>query len=263
MEAVETLADKMRKFESVSSVKLEVKTPVLIRLDGKAFHTYTKGFNKPFDKDLSEVMQYVAMQLANEVQNIKFIYSQSDEISLLLTDWDNPNTDTWYGNRVQKLVSVSASYASVMFNQKVSQLVSKYWKLMMSRDIPYEEEKTYNDRYDLLKSKKYSALFDGRAFNLPVEEVCNYFIWRYNDAKRNAIQALAQSQFSHKELNGVKTTEMIQMVKDKSGIDYNELSTVQKTGFAIYKDEEDNWKLDLDIPDFYENREFIEKWINK
>lgn len=260
-EMTETLSEKMKRLENEVTIKLKPKTPVIIRLDGKAFHTFTRGLDKPFDKDLSDIMQYTAMKLAEELQNVKFIYSQSDEISILLTDWDNPNTDTWYGYRVQKMTSVSASIATLAFNEKVLDTTSKYWSLMMTKDIPWEDEKLYKEKYDLWKSKKFNALFDSRVFNLDKEEVSNYFLYRYKDAKRNSAQALAQSEFSQKQLAGVSCPDMIEMVKEKTGVDYNELSSLQKVGFAIYKDEDGNWLLDKEVPDIYENREYVEKWL--
>ena len=260
-EMTETLSEKMKRFESENITKLKPKTPVIIRLDGKAFHTFTRGLTKPFDKDLSDIMQYTAMKLAEEIQNVKFIYSQSDEISILLTDWDNPNTDTWYGYRVQKMTSVSASVATLAFNEKIERLTSEYWSKMMSKYIPWEEEKLYKERYDIWKSKKFKALFDSRAFNLDLDEVSNYFLYRYKDAKRNSAQALAQSEFSQKQLVNVSCPEMIEMVKEKTGIDYNDLPSVQKVGFAIYKDDNGNWLLDTEVPDIYENREYVEKWL--
>ena len=260
-EIIETLSEKMKRLEGESEIKLKSKTPVIIRLDGKAFHTFTKDLDKPFDVDLSNIMQYTAMKLAEEIQNVKFIYSQSDEISMLLTDWDNPNTDTWYGYRVQKMTSVSASIATLAFSQKVRNLTSEYWARMMARDIPWEEEQVYNRKYDIWKSKKFIALFDSRAFNLDINEVSNYFLYRYKDAKRNSVQALAQSIFTQSQLEGKNIEEMIQMVNENSGIDYNTLSDLQKTGFAIYKDDNGKWKLDLEVPDIYENRDYIEKWI--
>ena len=257
----ETLSEKMKRLENKDVVKLQSKTPVIIRLDGKAFHTFTKGLDKPFDKDLSDIMQYTAMSLASEIQNVKFIYSQSDEISLLLTDWDKSTTDTWYGYRVQKMTSVSASIATLAFNENILDTTSKYWGLMMTKDISWEDEKLYREKYDLWKSKKFKALFDSRVFNLDKEEVSNYFLYRYKDAKRNSAQALAQSEFSQKQLVGVSCPDMIEMVKEKTGIDYNELSSLQKVGFAIYKDEDGNWLLDKEVPDIYENREYVEKWL--
>ena len=261
MLSTETLSEKMKRFENEINIKLQEKKPVIIRLDGKAFHTFTRGLEKPFDKDLSDIMQYTAMKLAEEIQNVKFIYSQSDEISLLLTDWKNPNTDTWYGYRVQKMASVSSSIATLAFNEKIGKLTSEYWTKMMAKDIPFEEEKMFKEKYVLWKFKKFKALFDSRVFNLEPEEVSNYFLYRYKDAKRNSIQALAQSQFSHSQLEGKSVSELIDLVKENSGIDYNKLPNLQKTGFTIYKDEDDNWKIDLDVPDIYENREYVEKWL--
>lgn len=271
-EMTETLSEKMKRYENENITKLKSKTPVIIRLDGKAFHTFTKDLDKPFDKDLSDIMQYTAMGLANEIQNVKFIYSQSDEISLLLTDWDNPNTDTWYGYRVQKMTSVSASIATVKFNQAVMKVIAKYKDILSEPVVVYRDGKFYRAddisslenkelKWAIWENKQFKAIFDSRAFNLPMEEVSNYFLYRYRDAKRNSIQALAQSEFSQKQLANVSCPEMIAMVKEKTGLDYNKLSSVQKVGFAIYKDDNGNWLLDKEVPDIYENREYVEKWL--
>ena len=257
----ETLSEKMKRFESELDVKLQVKTPVIIRIDGKAFHTFTNGLEKPFDKDLSEAMQYTALKIAEEIQNVKFIYSQSDEINILLTDWDNLNTDSWFNYRIQKLVSVSASMTTSLFNKKLNEITSNYWSRMMARDIPYDDEKYYTNKYELWKSKKFKALFDSRAFNMPKEEVSNYFLQRYMDAKRNSVLALAHNIFTQSELENVNVQDMIAKIKEKSEVDYMKLPSIQKVGFAVYKDENNKWKLDLEVPDIYENRDYVEKWL--
>ena len=270
-EMTETLSEKMKRFESENITKLKPKTPVIIRLDGRAFYTFTKGLTKPFDEDLSYLMQCTALGLASEIQNTKFIYSQSDEISMLLTDWDNPNTDTWYGYRLQKLISVSASMATVKFNQALMKIIDKYANKMSKLDVILNTDRPYIvDNIPLNKDelkwaiwykKQFQAVFDSRAFNIPKEEVSNYFLYRYRDAKRNSIQALARSCFSHKQLEYKNISDMIQMVKEKTDIDYNKLPSLQKVGFAVYKNEEENWIIDTEVPDIYENRDYIEKWL--
>lgn len=263
----ETLSEKMKRFESEVNVSLKPKTPVIIRIDGKAFHTFTKGLDKPFDSELSEIMINTALSLAENIQNVRFVYSQSDEISLLLTDWTNPNTDTWYGYRVQKITSVSSSMATLFFNKYIRIIESRFSNMAVDYNLNNFGKDT-SASSDLerkwwlwLNKSNEGALFDSRAFNLPKEEVSNYFLWRYKDAKRNSVQALAQSIFSQKELQNKSTQEQIDMIKEKSGIVYDELTSLQKVGFAIYKKDEE-WFVDTEVPDIYENRDYVEKWLN-
>lgn len=256
----ETLSEKMKRYENETSYKLKVKEPVIIRIDGKAFHTFTKGLNKPFDEDLSFIMQYIAKSLAENIQNVKFVYSQSDEISLLLTDWDKINTAEWFGYRIQKMTSVSASIATASFNKYMMKVVDKYTDIMTKNIYKEGPDGISSKVWALWYNKQFQAIFDSRVFNIPKEEVSNYFLYRYKDAKRNSISALAQCYFSQKQLECKSTEEMIQMVKEKSGIDYESLSSLQKVGFAVYKENED-WVIDIEVPDIYENRYYVEKWL--
>lgn len=263
MEEVTTemkLSERMKWYEGLTSSKLETKTPVIIRLDGKSFRNFTRGMEKPFDIDLSKVMEYVCDKLKT-TDNVRFIYTQSDEISLLLTDWTKENTQSWFQYRIQKIVSTSAALATLYFNEYIEELTSKYYRLYNQKDLDEQLEKLYLEKYKFWKSKKYKASFDSRAFNLPMDEVCNYFIFRQNDAERNSKQSLAQAYFSQKELLNVGCPEMINMVKTKTGIIYDELPLRQQRGFALYKDENEEWYLDENIPKFVEDREFIDKWL--
>jgi tRNA(His) 5'-end guanylyltransferase len=156
--------------------------PVIIRLDGKAFHNVTRGCEKPFDTAFIFAMECTAIQLMQEAQGCKCAYVQSDEISLLLCDYDRFETQAWFNNELQKLVSVSAGIASATF--------SLNWK--------------------------HIASFDSRAFNLPREEVCNYFIWRQQDWTRNSIQMLGQANFSHKQLQNKNCMEIQDMLHEKN-----------------------------------------------
>lgn len=261
-----SLSDRMKDYEKISDNRLVKKQPVIIRLDGRAFHTFTKGLTKPFDTDLSDAFQFVCEKLSKEIQGVKLVYTQSDEISILLTDWDKITTDAWFDYRIQKMVSLSAAMCTLYFNEYIKIIIEKYWKLYNQKDIEYKEEQQYLEKYRLWKTKCNKAMFDARCFNLPVSEVCNYFIYRQQDAIRNATQSLAQAYFSHKELDKKNTKEQIEMVKDKSGIDFNELSLRQQRGFCIYKYEDkeqsiSEFCLDQSIPIFTENREYIEKYV--
>lgn len=257
MSVAETLSDRMKEYENITQTKLIKKQPVIIRLDGKAFHTFTKNLTKPFDIDLSKAFEYTCIKLKEKIDNVKFIYSQSDEISLLLTDLDKLTTDAWYDYRIQKIVSVSASLATMYFNEYVDKICNNYKEL-----YDYTGNEEYKAKSIIWQSKKYKASFDSRAFNLPMFEISNYLIYRIKDAIRNSKQALGQSYFSHKELSNKSANDIISMVKECSGIDWNELSNRQKQGFCLYKDKDTNkWIFDEDIPDIVNNREFIDRHI--
>lgn len=198
------LGNRMKdNYESRSKIKLLRKTPVIIRLDGKAFHSLK--LEKPFDDRFKHVMVETAKYLFDNVQGCKFAYTQSDEISLLLLDDDNLNTDAWFDWNVQKLTSVSASMASVVFN---------------------------NHGWNTIGVSH--ALFDSRAFNIPDHEVLNYFRWRYMDWVRNSVSMLAQAHYSHKELHKKSQSDMHEMLHEK-GINWANLDPSWKNGTMIYR----------------------------
>jgi tRNA(His) 5'-end guanylyltransferase len=195
--------------------------PVILRLDGKCFHSLTRKCRKPFDDGFGKLMIYTANHLMSNIQGAKFAYVQSDEISLLLTDFDRLTTDAWFDYNLQKIVSISASYASTFFTSQ----------------------------WDTL------AIFDSRAFNVPKEEVTNYFIWRQQDWFRNSIQMLSQSYFSTKQLHKKNTSDMHEMLHSK-GVNWANLDDRWKNGTSIVKSEEETAVADNII--FTKNRKVIE-----
>ncbi len=214
-----TLAKRMKEFyEGRNQTYLTRRTPVILRLDGKAFHTFTKNkilnFKRPFDGTLGDWMVETTKVLCQEVQGCKLGYTQSDEISLLITDYDNLNSEAWFNYKVQKMVSVAASIASATFA-----------KLMFKDYLMFRD---YEDK-DLSM-----ANFDCRAFNIPINEVNNYFIWRQQDWTRNSIQMLAKEHFSHKELQGKGKSDMHEMLHQK-GINWADLDTQWKNGTMVIK----------------------------
>ena len=269
------LGERMKSYEHVWRQKLIRRMPIIIRIDGKAFHTFTKGLKKPFDDIFMDAMQATAEYLLKEVQGCKFVYVQSDEISLLLTDYDNYDTEAWFDNNIQKMVSISAAKASVFFNQRFSLNCIDY-------NIKSKEAGTYDSNYSykLLEAGSTLPVFDARAFNLDKDEVCNYFIWRQEDCIKNSISMIARTMFSEKKLHGKSTIERKDMLLD-AGIDIaKEYSTYHRRGTALYYDiisvpydsEADNLDsikdvmsnnvvIDKDIPIFKEDRDFIEKYV--
>ena len=221
MSNFETLGDRMKDYEMRSSSYLARRTYTVIRLDGKAFHTFTKGFKRPFDEDLINMMDETAKALCEQIQGVKLAYVQSDEITLVLTDFDSLKTDAWFDGNVQKIVSVSASIATAAFNNELLKLGLK------NNSEGYIKQITENG----LKI----ANFDSRVFTVPsATEVKNCLTWRQEDATKNSISMVAQSFYSAKELHGKNGNEKQEMIFQK-GINWNDLPVGQKRGRAVIR----------------------------
>lgn len=218
----DALGDRMKEFyEDRFRIKLPRRSNVVMRIDGKAFHTYTKGLNKPYDEGLMSDMDETTKYLCENIQGAKIGYVQSDEISILITDYDELSTSAWFDYNVQKMCSIAASLATAKFNQ-----------LRMARSTWYGSDTAGSlDQDDIEKFKL--ATFDARIMVIPYdEEVVNYFIWRQQDATRNSISMAAQSMYSHSELNGKKAADMQEMIFQK-GINWNDYPTRFKRGSAV------------------------------
>jgi len=219
----DALGDRMKTFyEGIFNHTMPRRTNIIIRLDGKAFHTYTRGLKKPYDTGLNDDMDATTQYLCKNIQGCKCGYVQSDEISLLLTDYDKLETDAWFGNKIQKMVSVAASMATSKFNQ-----------LRYIRAIGNQEPGT--DISKVLSTMRV-AEFDARVFVIPnQEEVVNYFLWRQQDATRNSISMLAQAYFSQNELHGKKTNDMQDMLMLEKKINWNDEPIRFKRGGFVKK----------------------------
>ncbi len=231
------IGDRMKEnYEGRYRLKLTRRTPVIMRLDGKAFHTLTKGCEKPFDERLSGAMLSTTWALLKEIQGSKCAYIQSDEISILITDFEKLTTEAWFDYNIQKMCSVSAGIASTRFSQA--------W-------FPENEG---------------VAVFDSRVFNIPKEEVCNYFIWRQQDWTRNSVHMAARSHFSHKELHGKNVSNMHEMLH-KIGINWNDFDSKWKNGLFVEGHWEQGIKTPahpnfvLPTPIFTQEREVVEKYL--
>lgn len=271
----------MKGYENISRIYLTRRTPIIIRIDGKAFHTFTRGFARPFDDVLVKSMQNTAKYLCENIMGCKLAYTQSDEISLLLVDYEKLETQAWFDNNLQKMVSVAASMATMAFNKfftnNVKNEIMEYKASLVPQSVELQEKiKKY---YDTLKQAlEKGAMFDARAFTLPKEEVNNYFIFRQQDATRNSIQMVAQSNFSQKELQGKNCNVLQDMLHEQKGINWNDYPTVYKRGSCIIKvcdviiqyDEVGNicgstertkWIVDKEIPIFTQDRNYINKYV--
>lgn len=263
------LGDRMKEYENVERRYLTRRMPTLIRIDGKAFHSFTKGFQKPFDMVLMKSMWNTAKYLCENIMGCKIAYTQSDEITLLLTDYENIRTEGWFDKNIQKMCSVSASMTTLAFNKAFMEQTN-----YMRRDI--ETDYVHDDELCLELLKKFekyylkynTAMFDSRVFNIPKEEVCNAFIWRQKDATRNAIQMVGRANFSHKQLNNKSCDDIQEMLFQEKGINFNDLPTYQKRGVCIVKEtymkddaQRTRWIIDENIPVFTQDRDYIEQLI--
>ena len=206
------LGDRMKQYEQVNKAFLPRRTYIVIRVDGKAFHSYLRHAEKPFDSSVMEIMDETAQALCKEVSGTVFAYTQSDEISLLLQDFASVHTEPWFGGNVQKMASVAASTATAAFN----------WEMFKrGPDVMFQPGK---------------AMFDARVFTIPDPvEVANYFLWRQRDAVRNSISMAAQAHFSHKELQGLNGNQMQEKLWQEKKVNWNDYPGRAKRGGICVK----------------------------
>lgn len=294
------LAERMKGYEKRNRYYLQRRMPVILRLDMRAGHSFTRGFERPFDEVFIKSMQDTAKYLCENIQNCKLSYQQSDEITLLLVDYDKLNTDCFFDYRVDKICSIAASMATMAFNKDFKKNVEAESHVFADEWL---DDETFNPNYKNKKLRslwlvhekaiKKGAMFDARCFNIPKEEVTNLVYWRQLDASRNSIQMVGQANFSHRELQNKSCNEIQDMLMTQKGINWNDLPTYQKRGSCCVKenhfienekgtqicfpegcsdpfeDEEtltgvyrSSWIIDTDIPIFKgEGREYIDRLV--
>ena len=259
MTVKDALGTRMKEnYENVAKSKLVRRMPVAIRIDGKAFYTFTKGFNKPFDKVLMRAMQRTTEYLCKNIQGCVFGYTQSDEISLILIDYKKLNSSAWFDYQVQKTCSVAASMATMAFNKYFMEEVASWWRECSLDPEEFSKIGILDKVYSEVIYK--GALFDARCFNIPKEEVGNLIYWRQLDAMRNSINMVAQSVFSHKSLQGLSCNDMLNKLLEEKSINWNDLPTECKHGTALYY-ENGTWVIDKDMPILKNNWDYINKHI--
>ena len=276
------LGVRMKTFyEQIPKTKLMRRCPVAIRIDGKAFHTFTRGFQKPFDEVLIKSMQETMKYLCENIHGCILGYTQSDEITLILVDYKKLTSSSFFDYEVQKLCSIAASMATMAFNKAFRKNVNDWWFTPFSGIT-----KEFQERVTLYKTYKNAiekgAMFDCRCFNIPKEEVTNLVYWRQLDASRNSIQMVGQANFSHKELQNKSCNDIQDMLMTQKGINWNDLPTYQKRGSCCVRNKiviesdgvkatvqlrdafksENEWIIDTDIPIFKgEGREYIDRLV--
>ena len=269
----DSLGDRMKQYEYVTRNYLTRKLPVIIRLDGKAFHSFTRGFKKPFDDIFVKTMQDTMKYLCENVQGCVLGYCQSDEITLVLVDYQNREASAWFDNNIQKMISVSASMATLAFNRFFAEEVHTFRNRMKYDDDGYLDKDEYNLWVIYNKAVNKGAMFDSRVFTVPKEEVVNTLIWRQQDATRNSIQSVGQANFSHTQLHGKNCSNIQDMLMLEKGINWNDYPTHLKRGsccikkpFKINEGTEqeairNKWVIDTEIPIFTQDKDYVNKLI--
>ena len=258
MSAGDSLGDRMKGYEVAARTVLPRRMPVIIRCDGKAFHTYTAACKRPFDERLSGVMVHTAKELCKQIQGAQLAYTQSDEISILVHGYKKFASESWFDNQTQKMASVAAGIASATFT-------AHSWRIW--RDVPTPIETDLN-AIERIKP----AVFDARVFIVPESDVCNYFLWRQQDATRNSVQMLARSLYSHKQCDRKNGSELQEMCFQK-GVNWNDLEVRWKRGICIRRmpdlvpfgdgtaTERSSWEPDFNIPVFSAERDYINRLL--
>ena len=253
----DNLGDRMKTYENVTRTYLTRRMPVIIRIDGKSFHTFTRGFAKPFDEVMVKTMQDTMKYLCENVEGCVLGYTQSDEITLVLCDYKKLTSQAWFDNNIQKICSVSASMATMAFNK------------FFYNNMPActDSSGTY------YKALDKGAMFDSRVFNIPKEEVNNCLLWRQLDAIRNSIEAVAQANFSHNQLHKKNCNTLKEMLLQEKNINWENYPTHLKRGSCCIKMPQEitapngekvmrsHWVIDTEIPIFSQDSEYVNSRI--
>lgn len=215
------LGDRQKEYENSTRYYLPRRSYTLLRIDGKSFHTFCKNLIKPFDDGFIEDMDATAMYLCKNIMGAKCAFVQSDEISILIADYEKIETQAWFNNNLQKMCSVSASMATRAFNEA-----------RFKRTIILS-----NSDNSIVDNKVMKwAEFDSRVWQIPQRtEVFNYLVFRQQDTTRNSIQSVAQTLYSQKELNGKTSNQQQEMIFAK-GINWNDYAPKYKRGRMIIKE---------------------------
>lgn len=246
MSGTNSLGYRMKRYEQVTDICLTRRMPVILRVDGEHFKSFTRGLKKPFDDIFRTTMAETMLELCKSIEGAVLGYVQSDEITIVLVDYKTLTTDAWFDYRLQKLCSITASRASRFFNK-----------------IFIEQTEKSSDDTKIYRKKFNTADFDCRAFNVPREDVCNQLIWRQRDAVRNSIHSVARTQFTTKELHGLKNNQVQDKLFTEKGINWNNFCAYYKRGCTCLRDENGKWYIDYEAPTFTQDRDYIERLLKE
>ena len=229
------LEDRMLYYRGLTDYKLMPRSYVMVMVDGRSFsHLIKNKFKKPFDDDFIRMMNETAKYLCENVSGCKFAYVQSDEISLVITDFENENTESFFGFRLTKMLPIIASLATAKFNQ----LMMDY-RISKIDGYPANAGDTVQMCRDVVNDMPLYQ-FDCKCWNVPTyNDVFAWFLYRQIDCIRNSKQAAAQARISHKQLENLNTDDQINLLKEMTGIDWNDYEDGKKFGRFIYRVEEE------------------------
>lgn len=246
-----SLGDRMKRYEAASDAVFMRRVPVIVRVDGKGFSRWIKkaNFEKPFDKQMAGAMQDTMQHVAENVEGCVFGYTQSDEMTFVLRNDQSFESEPWFGNRQQKIVSVISSMVTAYFNDCFD-------------GMPY-------------------AYFDARAFTVPdLDEAANCLVWRQQDATKNSISMASYYGIgqkigkgaARKALHGLNGNQQQELLFQETGQNWNYYPTWCKRGAACYRKltqfygidggmtgsyERKKWIVDKEIPVFTQEREWL------
>lgn len=226
------LGDRIKNYESIYSHKCIPFLPVIARLDGKAFHTWTHDLERPFDKRLVDLFVETTKWLVEETQP-RVGYTQSDEITLIWYS-DDIESQIFFDGKINKMISVLASMTAAKFNKLVEETKNYSSPRIDPKCIAYFKPNSEGGC-----KHRPLAFFDCRVFQVPnLDEAANVLVWRELDATRNSIQMAAQSQFSHKQLQNKNTSELQEMLFSEKGINWNDYPDFFKRGTYVFRRKE-------------------------
>jgi len=257
------LGKRMKRYEASYDFKVPPRTYTIVRIDGKNFSKYTKGMDKPFDKTFSDVMDETTKYLCEKLHP-KFGYTQSDEISLVFTDFENINEQMMFDGKVQKIASICASLATAKFNQAM--IVNKLAK-------HFSEISNIDDDASAVVEAFNPAAFDARVFIIPdYREVNNYFVWRQQDATRNSVSMAGHAELGPSAIFKKNGSEIQELLFQEKGINWNDYPEKFKRGVVVAKEaynkevtlpsgetiiaERKRWAIQ-DTPIFTQEKEFL------
>lgn len=266
-----SIGERMKGYEDSQKTRLMSRVPVMIRLDGNAFHTFTRGFKRPFDEIMTEAMHRTMKYLCENISGCVLGYTQSDEITLLLIDYKKTNQQPYFGYVKRKVETISASMATMAFNKSFMDVLYEAIEKETKGITSEKELSAIGNRYKKYFRKAGKAMFDSRAFNIPEFEVVNEFIWRQQDCVRNSIQSVGHANFSDARMHKKNVSQIQDMLMEEKGINWNNFPTHLKRGACCIKkpfvfnegtDEEftrNKWVVDKEIPIFTKDKEYVEK----
>ncbi len=238
--------NRMKMYEACSSVHLIPGTPKIMRLDGKSFHTWSKGCERPYDWNIMSAMAEGAKTVMKEIGgSARFAYIQSDEVSIVINDKPRIESSPWFDNNLVKMASVSAAIMAVNFTQSFH---------LSRKPVPLENsDKLFHPAWK-------PAYFDARIFQVPnIWEMHNAILWRQFDAIKNSKSQYARHYFSQKQVHEKNGDQKVQMMKDQHGFDWHTAPTWTKRGIVVRRGTMGKFEIDMEIPEFKVDKDYLAK----